>query len=96
MVEGKKPTPKGCPLTSTQALWYVYPCTYIHNQLINIYIYFLRNSHRQKTTTNQNAELWSSIPTDSSATQLLHLRLRDTEGQTAERLLRARETGSLL
>ena len=31
----------------------------------------------QETTTNQNPELWSPVPVDTSAQQLLHLRLKE-------------------
>ena len=46
----------------------------------------------RKTTTNQNAELWSPHPVNTSTKLFLHLRLRDL-GEGAGRLKESEEWG---
>ena len=50
----------------------------------------------QKTTTNHNAELWSPVPRDTYTKQLLHLQLREHYEDRGRKIVRAKESGSLL
>lgn len=50
----------------------------------------------QKTTTNENTELWSPAPVDKSTKQLLFLSLKDYCRRGDTMIVRATGTGSLL
>jgi hypothetical protein len=56
----------------------------------------VRSYPLQKTTTDQNTELWSPGPTDTSTTQPLQLWLEDQCWRRVGKIVRARGTGSFL